>query len=405
MDIQKRDVSILRKLTTPKTSCVFRMASAYVSSGNVIHTDFGLMPEMDEKVLHRYLQIAKKSVSGILGDTLLEMVFEKTREADQFQKELLSIRDSELKDERLLLPFYEAISENYSTEYSNYMIFLFYGAYDIPIRGKDRRSQDESEESYRFLFVCLCPVDMSKPGLSYDPDEKRIEESPLFWQIKNPECAFLYPSLSGRHTDIDHVIHYLKKKVGKTELAASVFHCSYPRTKTDEENTLEQIFVDAFPDLSDKDAALLKTQRKLYLDTLTEEGKIDGNARLTEEMFEDIIDEIGVGAEDYRIKDELIRGFQDNFADDPPLINSFVSNSFYDKNEDKLTILDLHEKVSRHEKQIQEGSPGVSGVRVGIDPERVGSLSVRAVNGKPCLVIPLIDDEVTTVNNIPFDFN
>ena len=67
----------------------------------------------------------------------------------------------------------------------SYYVF-FHGSYDIPLKGKDKESQWESEEVYKFLVCAICPLHGD-----YEPGE--------------PECGFLFPAFTDRSSDIHKV--------------------------------------------------------------------------------------------------------------------------------------------------------------------------------------------------------
>ena len=68
---------------------------------------------------------------------------------------------------------------------------MYYGAYDVPVKGSDKAYQDESEEVYQYLILAISPV-----------DEEQIPHE--------PETGFLYPAFTDRSTDIAHVNFYSK---------------------------------------------------------------------------------------------------------------------------------------------------------------------------------------------------
>lgn len=79
---------------------------------------------------------------------------------------------------------------------------MFYGNYDVPVKGKDKASQWESEEVYRFLICAVCPV-------SGD------------YEAGKPECGFLFPAFNNRSTDLDGVCLYDAN--GRHEEMAALF--------------------------------------------------------------------------------------------------------------------------------------------------------------------------------------
>jgi hypothetical protein len=95
------------------------------------------------------------------------------------------LRECELKNDALLLNLYELIAEKYPTGYP-YAIYVYYGVYDVPVKGADKERLDESEEVYRYLILAIAPTDEEQiPGM--------------------PEAGFLYPAFSNRSTDLAHV--------------------------------------------------------------------------------------------------------------------------------------------------------------------------------------------------------
>ena len=86
------------------------------------------------------------------------------------------------------LNLYELIAEKYPKG-RPYAIYMYYGAYDVPIKGSDKAYQDESEEVYQYLILAISPV-----------DEIQVPHS--------PEAGFLYPAFTNRSTDINHVNFY-----------------------------------------------------------------------------------------------------------------------------------------------------------------------------------------------------
>lgn len=90
------------------------------------------------------------------------------------QEFLLKLRDSKLKDDVLLEQFYDKIIETY--EYGeNYLILLVHGMYDVPSKASDNEEMfDASDEVYEYLLCTICPVNLSKAGLSYDAESNRF---------------------------------------------------------------------------------------------------------------------------------------------------------------------------------------------------------------------------------------
>ena len=70
----------------------------------------------------------------------------------------------------LLEEFYDKVIATY--EYAeNYYIILIHAAYDVPGRTSDDLEMDDaSDEVYQHILMSICPVSLSKAGLSYNAD-------------------------------------------------------------------------------------------------------------------------------------------------------------------------------------------------------------------------------------------
>lgn len=101
---------------------------------------------------------------------------------------LEALRQCELKNDALLYSFYEYIGEKYQPGYP-YAIYLFFGSYDVPTKGKDKENQWESEEVYQFLIGTIGPVTGD-------------------YEVGRPKAGFLYPAFANHSTDIDGINIY-----------------------------------------------------------------------------------------------------------------------------------------------------------------------------------------------------
>lgn len=118
---------------------------------------------------------------------------------------LMALKEKGLKEDGLLELLYELMGESLRMS-SPYSIFLFYGAYDVPVKGTDGQWLEGSEEQYAFLVCAVSPL-----AAEYEPGR--------------PEFGFLFPAFSERSSDpaAIYVFHenpenrqeeFLKKLVG-----------------------------------------------------------------------------------------------------------------------------------------------------------------------------------------------
>jgi hypothetical protein len=78
-------------------------------------------------------------------------------------------------------PLYEIVGENYDSV-DEYSIFVFYGSYDVPVKGTDGEWIEGSEEVYDFIVCAISPLEGE-----YEPGK--------------PEFGFLFPAFVDRSSD------------------------------------------------------------------------------------------------------------------------------------------------------------------------------------------------------------
>ncbi len=209
----KREISEIKRQFTPANCSITRICGCYVDGEKAKKTElkeaFLSLPEED---MYKYFEILRKTLSGTLGKNLLNLDFPLDSEMEGGPQEfLLRLRDSRLKDDQLLEAFYDRIIEQY--EYTgNYLILLIHDAYDIPGKTSDGLEMDDaSDEVYSYILCCICPVDLSKPGLSYNELENTFQNRIRDWVVGMPELGFLFPAFNDRSTDLHSALYYSKK--------------------------------------------------------------------------------------------------------------------------------------------------------------------------------------------------
>ena len=106
--MNQKELGELRRRFCPDRSAVSRVYGCYVNSGKQIVLKFtDMFSELEEDEYFKYLEIAKKTISGTLGSNLLELEFDRNEASDERRTYLLTLRDSRLANEELLDRLYE----------------------------------------------------------------------------------------------------------------------------------------------------------------------------------------------------------------------------------------------------------------------------------------------------------
>ena len=227
----KQEINEIKKLFTERNCSITRICGCYVDGEKNKKTElkqaFLALPEEE---MFKYFEILHKSLSGTIGKNLLNLEFPLESESEGGTQEfLLRLRDSKLRDDALLEQFYDRIIESYDYV-GNYLILLIHDAYDVPGRTKDgAEMEDASDEVYEYILACICPVDLSKTGLSYNVEENTFQNRLRDWVVGMPDTAFLFPAFNDRSADIHSTLYYSKNAADlKDDFIDKVLGCSIP---------------------------------------------------------------------------------------------------------------------------------------------------------------------------------
>ncbi len=367
----KQEISEIKKLLTQKNCSITRICGCYVDGEKNKKTElkqaFLALPEEE---MFKYFEILRKTLSGTLGKNLLTLDFPLASEEEGGSQEfLLRLRDSKLKDDALLEEFYDKIISTY--EYvGNYLILLVHDAYDVPGKASDgMEMEDASDEVYEYILACICPVDLSKPGLSYNAVENTFQNRIRDWVVGLPETGFLFPAFNDRCSDIHSTLYYTKDAEELKEgFVEQLLDCPLPLTAGSQKETFQAIIEETLGETCDIEIV------KSIHDTLTE---------MAEEH-----------------KEEPTPLVLDKNEVKTILANSGVANDkleqfdrFYDETAGEQTSLLANNVMNARTFEIK--TPDVV---VKVSPGRTDLIETRNINGRDCLVIAL--DGNVVVNGI-----
>lgn len=395
-----------------KEACTFtKMCGCYVDSNKnkVVELNENFL-NLDDEEFYKYLEIAKKVLSGTIGNNLLELNFSKEEEGQGGRQQyLLGLRESGLKNPELLSHLYDMIIENYDYV-GNYLILIFHDAYDVMTKTKDDLRLDESEEVYTYLLCAICPVNLSKPGLGYREAENRIGVRIQDWVVSVPDVGFLYPSFIERSTDVNTVTYYVRDaKDSHADFIQSVLGCEAKRTATEEKDAFHGIVKRTLaPIIEQSDDVLMEIQENLH--TLVEEKEAEEEELVLGEPEEftltpEIIKEVLTQSE---IPDAAVSMIQEHFAEEfhdaPPAVKHLVDEKAIEKNQKEKKEIRLLEEVASLRQELKEKKDeeekAVSDVVLRIKPEKAEQMKTEIIDGQRYLMIPVEEKETIHLNGV-----
>lgn len=368
----RKELNEIKSQYTLEDCGILRLCGCYVDGERNKITQFNEnFLNLLEEEKHKYFDIFKKTLSGTPGKNLVDMKFNVDAYADEGARTfLMNLRDSGLKDDRLLDEFYDRIINNYSYV-GNYLILLINQVYDIPAVTTDNIEMDDaSDEVYSYILCSICHVNLSKPGLGYDEEDNNFHDKKQNHMVDVPDVGFLFPAFNKRSADEDMTLFYTKD-VSEFEdgLIDCLLDCAVPLPAKQQKETFTSLVNEALGEEAD-----LEIVKNIHenLEQIIEEKKQESPApvMLDKTEMKDLLEKSGV-------KEEKLENFEEHFemaaGEHGKLVASNVSSG----------------------KKFEVKTPDVV---IKINSDKTDIVSTQVIDGRQCLVIQI--DERLEVNGI-----
>lgn len=368
----RKELSEIKSQYTLENCGILRLCGCYVDGERNKITQFNEnFLNLPEEEKHKYFDIFKKTLSGTPGKNLIDMKFNVDAYADEGARTfLMNLRDSGLKDDRLLDEFYDRIINNYSYV-GNYLILLINQVYDIPTVTTDNiEMEDASDEVYSYILCSICHVNLSKPGLGYDEEDNNFHDKKQNHMVDVPDVGFLFPAFNKRSADEDMTVFYTKD-VSEFEdgLIDCLLDCVAPLPAKQQKETFTSLVSEAVGEEAD-----LQVVKNIHanLEQIIEEKKQESPApvMLDKNEMKNLLEKSGV-------KEEKLENFEEHFemaaGEHGKLVASNVSPG----------------------KKFEVKTPDVV---IKINSDKTDIVSTQVIDGRQCLVIQI--DERLVVNGI-----
>lgn len=246
--MNKKEIRELRRRWSPERSAVSRVYGCFINSAKEIVSELdeslGLMTQEEAE---KYLALLKKSLSGTLGNNLLDIVFSTKQVQSSPEHSLLTkLRETKLTDGKARREFYEKVIANLDMGDSNYLLLMASDSYDVPYRGKDDNLQgDASEQVFTYFLCAVCPVKQAKPELGYFPGDNEFHFT-TNQLVSAPELGFLFPAFDDRTANIYNALFYTRKGEDlHQDFIDAVFHTEAPLTAAEQKEAFRAALEEA----------------------------------------------------------------------------------------------------------------------------------------------------------------
>jgi hypothetical protein len=461
--MRKKDILELKR-RFKKEQCTFtKMTGCYVTGEKHSILKFReSFLNLEEDDYFKYLEIASKVLSGTIGNNILELNFPLDEDfVNERQLSLMQLKNSQLKDDALLDNFYDLIIDNYDYT-GNFLILFFHDAYDVITKTKDNIKIDESEEVYEYVLCAICPVSLSEPGLRYFEEENKIKARIRDWVVESPANGFVFPAFTHRSSDVNSIMYYTKNpKDTHIELMENVLGCPSKQTATIQKETFQSIIKDSFSldenkadkvfmDIQDNLSAMIEEYEALNDDkdsepiSLTKKDiqnlligsdiPVEIAAKIENSYVESFGEDIPLAKhliDAKTLKENVQRKKEERLHKQVEILQARLDEIKQEKNVDKetdhstevnednvvleeATVTDLDETLETNAEEILETNlEEVSDtnseennvttdydVILQVKPEKISQIKSQIIDGQKCIVIPINDNEQTTVNGI-----
>lgn len=358
----KQEISEIKKLFTQNNCSITRICGCYVDGEKNKKTElkqaFLALPEEE---MFKYFEILRKNLSGTPGKNLLTLDFPLDSEMEGGTQEfLLRLRDSKLKDDTLLEEFYDKVIETY--EYvGNYLILIIHDVYDVPGKTSDGiEMEDASDEVYEYIMACICPVNLSKPGLSYNAVENTFQNRIRDWVVSLPETGFLFPAFNDRGADLHSLLYYSKDSEKlKEEFVTQLLGCPLPLSAGGQKETFQALIEETLGETCD-----IETVKTIHekLTELAEEHKEEPEPLILDK------NEVKTLFASSGVANEKLEEFDRHYDETAGEKTSLLVNNVMNPRSFEVKTPDIVIKVN---------------------PERTDLIETKNINGRNCLVIEL----------------
>ena len=353
--MNKKEVLEIKKQFTPENCAITRICGCYVDhEKNIVLESKDAFLSLPEEEEFKYFEIFKHTLAGTLGKNLVGMEFPLEQEEEGGTQEfLLRLRDSRLEDDALVEEFYKKVIENF--EYGeNYYIILIHSMYDIP--GKSTAGDemfDASDEVYAHILCSICPVKMSKAGLSYNAVTNSIEDRVRDWVVEQPINGFLFPAFN---------------EIEQPGLIETVLGSVMPLTPATQKETFQSILSETLEE--DGDYEVIRTIHENLSEMIEENKDNPEPLMLSKGEVKRLLENSGVPDKNMETFEEV---YAQKAGDATELLATNITNT----------------------KRFDIETPDIV---IKVNPERTDLIETKLIDGKQCLVIA-VDDHVE-VNGI-----
>lgn len=296
--MNEKELGEIRRRIRPGKNNMTAICGCYVNDKKEVISQFrlplGIMPENESE---KYFALLRRSLSGGLNRSLIDICFQTKQVADSPEHKLLmDLRATALQDESVLQAFYEKAVAAVSLD-TAFAILLGCETYDVPFKSKDGTEHgDSSEESYCYILCAVCPVKQAKSALRYVAQEQCFHDGGVFQTLSAPEIGFLFPAFDNRATNIYNALYYSHNLSDSQEaFVEALFNVKIPKPAKEQKRSFEAMLGNALEEECSMDVVQTVHEQLCQRMQMHKEARIPEPLMISKEDVQDVLQECGVG--------------------------------------------------------------------------------------------------------------
>ncbi len=359
--MEKREIAEIKKQLAIDKAVITKISHCYVNGEKEVLSEYitsGQSISEDEE--YKYLELFKAMLTGAVDKKLLNLSFPTVEESEGGAQNLL-YKVNENKREDDVKRMHRNIIDNLAYGV-NYTIITGFFSYDVPAKASDGAVLEDGETTFEFMLCAVCPVKMSKAGLTFNVSEGKFEEITQIPVVEKPVLGFMFPAFNDRACDIHNMLYFSKKEDEIHEELISTLTGDKPPVSSKEQQTIFEKIVEEVTN-DNADFELVKNIHDRITEKL-DNSKFEGPQSLIlgKEEIRDILVEAGVSDDNMT---KFNRVYEESGADE---IDGFNAGNLMDVGKFDIESPDIKVKVS---------------------PDKTDLVEQKVIDGRKCLVISL----------------
>ena len=253
--MNRKEIAEIRRRFNMDKNAISCVRGCYVNEKREIVSTFNKpLMSFPQEEAEKYLSLFKRTLAGVPGRNLIDVEFRPDQVMEgEAHGLLMGLKNTALTVDRGVETLCQKIIDGLEME-GNYLILMMHDAYDVPFKHTDENKSDViSEEVFNYILVCVCPVKLTKPALSYFSEDNAFHSRDLDWVVSGPELGFMFPTFDDRATNIYSALYFTRDAANAhDEFVDAVFHCDAPMPAAEQ----REVFQAVLEDTLDEDLSL-----------------------------------------------------------------------------------------------------------------------------------------------------